>query len=232
MDVSSIFSISRKQTNTSVGQISDADLLVYLNIVYKEVFSRLSVASKKYTRNTYKVPTTVVWQSEYSIPLWNSLDPEWNPISWLKLVLNGYITYDTEEKELKIYDSARGNDSEYDDYENPYMIVRDWSVFVYPAPTTAKVNWLRLEWKYIPLDLTTSTLSASIKLASEYHDILIHGLNGYIFGEKQQFDKQQIAKVAFEEGMARMISEWWADIESSYDLSPSEIISESEKFLP
>lgn len=232
MDVSSIFSISRKQTNTSVWQISDATLLIYLNIVYKEVFSRLSVASKKYTRQTYKVPTTVVWQSEYSIPSWNSLDSEWNPISGLKLVLNGYITYETEEKELKIYDSARLNDSEYTDYENPYMIVRDWSVFIYPAPTTAKANWLRLEWKYIPLDLETTTISSSIKLWSEYHDILISWLNGYVFGEKQLFDKQQLQKQMFEEGMARMISEWWSDIENSYDLSTSEIIVESEKFLP
>jgi hypothetical protein len=39
-------------------------------------------------------------------------------------------------------------------------------------------------------------------------------------------------KVAFEEGIMRMIDEGWADIETAYELSPSDIIEESNKFLP
>lgn len=232
MDVSNIFSISRRQTNTSTWQIDDVILLEYLNIVYKEVFSRLVTNSKKYTRNTYNVPTTIAGQNEYSIPSRNSLDTEWNPIAWLKLVLNWYITYDTEEKELKVFDSARWNDSEYDDYENPYIIVRDWSVFLYPAPTTAKANWLRLEWKYIPLDLETTTVSASIKLPAEYHDTLIHWLNAYVFAEKQLFDKQWLQKQMFEEWMLRMKEEWAMDIESPYDYDMSDEYSVWQSLLP
>jgi hypothetical protein len=53
MDVSTIINLSRKQTNTSAGQISDADYLNYLNITYKDIFSRLSVNSKKYTWQSY-----------------------------------------------------------------------------------------------------------------------------------------------------------------------------------
>ena len=46
MDVSTIISLSRKQTSATVGQISDADYLKYLNIIYKDIFSRLAVDSK------------------------------------------------------------------------------------------------------------------------------------------------------------------------------------------
>ena len=53
MDVSTIINLSRKQTNTSAGQISDTDYLNYLNITYKDIFSRLSVNSKKYTWQSY-----------------------------------------------------------------------------------------------------------------------------------------------------------------------------------
>jgi hypothetical protein len=53
MDVSTIINLSRKQTNTSAGQISDTDYLNYLNIIYKDIFSRLSVNAKKYTWQSY-----------------------------------------------------------------------------------------------------------------------------------------------------------------------------------
>ena len=53
MDVSTIIELSRKQTGTSTGQISDADYLKYLNITYKDIFSRLAVNSKKYTWQSY-----------------------------------------------------------------------------------------------------------------------------------------------------------------------------------
>jgi hypothetical protein len=57
MDVSTIIDLSRKQTSTTTGQISDNDYLKYLNIVYKEIFSRLSVNSKKYTWQRFNTPT-------------------------------------------------------------------------------------------------------------------------------------------------------------------------------
>jgi hypothetical protein len=44
-----------------------------------------------------------------------------------------------------------------------------------------------------------ATTSANIKLASEYHDLLVMGLNMRTFGDKQLFDKQAVMKVAFEE---------------------------------
>jgi hypothetical protein len=53
MDVSTIIALSRKQTSTTAGQISDNDYLTYLNIIYKDIFSRLSVNAKKYTWQTY-----------------------------------------------------------------------------------------------------------------------------------------------------------------------------------
>ena len=53
MDVSTIINLSRKQTNTPISQISDSDYLNYLNITYKDIFSRLAVNSKKYTRQSY-----------------------------------------------------------------------------------------------------------------------------------------------------------------------------------
>jgi hypothetical protein len=67
MDVSTIISLSRKQTGTTTGQISDNDYLNYLNIIYKEIFSRLTVDSEKYTWQTFATDV-IAGQSEYIIP--------------------------------------------------------------------------------------------------------------------------------------------------------------------
>lgn len=227
MDVSVIIAKSRVQTNTSVGQKSDALMLQDLNIVYKEIFSRLSTKSKKYTRQTYKT-NTVASQNEYQIPKPAVAD------TGIKRVLNIQVKYSSDWDYIpcKQYDTSMGVDSDYTDTNNPYCLVRDGSIFVYPAPSSVITDGLVIEWQYVPLDLALVTESASIKLPVEYHDILVTGLNMRTFGDKQLFDKQAIQKAMFEEWMMRLIAEWWADIESAYETNPSEIIAESEKFLP
>ena len=227
MDVSVSISKSRTQTSTSVGQKSDALMLADLNTVYKDIFSRLAVLNKKYTRQTYTT-NTVVGQSEYNIPKPTVSE------TGIKRLLNIQVKYspDSDYIPCKIYDTSVAVDSEASDTNNPYCIVRDGSIFLYPAPTVAVTGWIVVDWQYIPLDLTLSTTSANIKLPAEYHDILLSGLNMWNYWDKQIFDKQGLMKQAFEEWITRMIDEWWADIESAYETSQSEIIAEWEKFLP
>lgn len=217
MDVSVIIAKSRVQTNTSVGQKSDALMLADLNTVYKEIFSRLSSKSKKYTWQTYKV-NTVANINEYQIPKRWTLDSLWATIAWLKRVLNIQVKYssDWDYVPCKQYDTSMWVDSEYTDINNPYCIVRDGSIFLYPAVSSVITDGLVIEWQYIPLDLTLATASTSIKLPVEYHDLLVIGLNMWTFWDKQLFDKQSIQKNLFEEGMIRIIQEWGMDIENWY----------------
>ena len=207
MDVSTIIDLSRKQTGTSAGQISDADYLNYLNIIYKDVFSRLSVNSKKYTWQSFNT-WVVAWQSEYILP------QPWEDETWIKLVLKAFLN----GKEIPLYDTSL-----YDSKEDltdpkwnakPYWILRDGSIFLIPIP---KENGeLYLEWKYIPLDLTLTNTSDEIKLAPEYHNILVKGLNSLVFGEKQVFDKQQLRESYYLQGINQIQTEWSFEMESAY----------------
>jgi hypothetical protein len=132
MDVSVIISKSRTQTSTSVGQKSDALMLADLNTVYKDIFSRLAVLNKKYTRQTYTT-NTVVGQSEYNIPKPTVSE------TGIKRLLNIQVKYSSDSDYIpcKIYDTSVAVDSEASDTNNPYCIVRDGSIFLYPAPTVA-----------------------------------------------------------------------------------------------
>lgn len=207
MDVSTIITLSRNQTWTSAWQISDADYLNYLNITYKDIFSRLSVNSRKYAWQSFTTEVNA-WQSEYILP-----QPS-EDSTGLKLVLTAFL----DGKKIPLYDSSL-----YDSYqevtnpkwhEKPYWILRDGSIFLIPIPK--KDGELYMEWKYIPLDLELTSTSDEIKLAPEYHNILVKGLNSLVFGEKQVFDKQQLWESYYLQAIQQMQVEWCFENESAY----------------
>lgn len=205
MNVSSIISLSRDQTATPIWQITDEKYLEKLNIVYKELFSRLSTASKKYTRQSYTTDI-VANQTEYILPTHSDTQ------TGIKLVLD--VFYKGEK--IKIYDTDRRFTEEVNEDKTPYWVIRDWSIFIYPIPTENIINWLRVEWKYIPLDLLITDTDSEIKLSVEYHNILLKGLNAAIFGEKQIYDKQQLWQGYYNADIQNMIIEWGSENEDWY----------------
>lgn len=211
MDVSTIINLSRKQTNTPAGQIADADYLTYLNITYKDIFSRLAVNSKKYTRQSYTTDI-VAGQSEYIIP-----QPS-NTQTWLKLILDCFYIHEWKDKRIPIYDASINIDYHINKNSEPYWVMRDGSIFIYPVPETSITGGLRLEWKYIPLDLALTDTESDIKLAPEYHNILVKGLNSFVFWEKQVFDKQQLRESYYLQAIQQMQTEWCFDNESGYQV--------------
>ena len=211
MDVSVIISKSRVQTSTSAGQKSDALMLADLNIVYQGTFSALNAVSKKYTWQTYRVDS-VVAQNEYNIPKATSTD------TGLQRVLNMYIKYASDKDYIpcKEYDTSHPIDNDYKDYTKPYFINRDDSIFVYPSPTEIVADALIIEGNYLPLPLELDTLSASIKLAPDNHDILLYGLNMWNFWDKMLINKQIEQKNLYDASLKTLISQWWMDMESGY----------------
>ena len=223
MDVSAIIEKSRIQTSTNVTQKSDAKMLADLNTVYKDVFSRLAVKSKKYARDLFTTDL-VKDQSEYILPI------RWATDAGIKRVLkvevldkDGYIDY-------PIFDTSVRIDDEWDG--KPYCINRDWSIFLYPAPKEDKAGWLRIQGQYMPIDLLLTSLSADIKLPVEYHNILLLWLNMYCFGDKQMVEKKQESMQEYEVALSRLWEEGWADIESWYETKQEDIIMVSQTFLP
>ena len=209
MDVSTIITLSRNQTWTSASQISDTDYLRYLNIIYNDIFSRLSVNSKKYTWQSYTTDV-IAWQQEYIIP--QPSDTQ----TWLKLILDCFYKHEWKDKRIPIYDASINIDYEINKNKKPYWILRDGSIFIYPIPEEDIEWWLRLEWKYIPSDLELTSTQADIKLAPEYHNILVKWLNHLVFGDKQVYDKQQLRESYYLQAIQQMQTEWCFENESFY----------------
>lgn len=211
MDVSTIITLSRKQTSATVGQIPDADYLKYLNITYKEIFSILWTNSKKYTWNTFTT-NIVANQNEYVLP-----QPDVNKTG-MSLVLDCYVKWE----KIPIFDTAINTELNTETAQT-FWIIRDWSIFLYPTPEEDAIWWLVMEWKYIPLDLALNTTSDEIKLAPQYHNILIQWLNALVFWEKQIFDKQQLWEWKYRESIRMMQTEWAMENESGYPVKDPDL---------
>lgn len=229
MDVSNIISKSRIQTNTSISQKSDTLMLQDLNIIYWDIFSKLSIKSKKYARDLYSPTAIVSWQNEYTLP------KETVSETGVKRVLRVDVKYTSTSDWVKcwVYDSSpiETELTEYTDNNNPIVIQRDGSFFIYPALTDTTGD-IRVEWAYLPLPLALATTSDSIKLGREYHDILIYWLNKMCFEDKQLFDKMAVYKQLYDEWVAKIISEWAMDMENGYEVTQSQIQAEWETLLP
>ena len=64
------------------------------------------------------------------------------------------------------------------------------------------------------MELTSD--SEEIKLAPEYHNVLVKGLNSLVFWEKQLFDKQQLWEWYYLQAIQQMQTEWSFENESAY----------------
>ena len=226
MDVSQIILKSRIQTNTSTAQKSDTNMLADLNIIQDTIFSSLSKLNKKYAWTKYTIVTTIAGQNEYVLPKETATDP------LLKRMLKAWIRYKNDYTPIKIYDTSPvDNDDNYEDYDNPYLIQRDWSMFLYPAP----IDWwtdIIVEWQYIPLPLELSTLSDDIKLSKEYHDLYIKGLNQWNYADKQLHEEEEMRRQKFEVRLQQLINEWWHDVDWPYEEDNLDILLTAKQFLP
>ena len=118
MTVAEIISLARNQTGgTTISQISDAQMLIYLNIVYQDIFSAIAETDKKQTRQQ-RTADTVAGQSEYTLPIENDTGTE----PGLKRLLNLYIKYKSEDtyyRKLRIldYEDFQASSDVLEEYE-------------------------------------------------------------------------------------------------------------------
>ena len=212
MTASQLISLARNQTWwTTTDQISDAQMLIYLNIVYQEMMSEIAQTDKKLTWQQWIV-NTVAGQSEYTLPI---LDTD-TSAPWLKRLINIYTKYNkgddyyTKVRVIDYESFAASSDylKEYNDYKatenwdgreiNPFpypFVVRadEYSVFLNPAPENSVTNWLKIQWIYTPLDLEIAWTEDDIKLQREFHDLLALWMEKYIRWYRQLDNKRNIA---------------------------------------
>lgn len=222
MTTAQIIALTRNQTwGTTTSQISDIQMLIYLNEIYKDIFSSILETDKKLTWNERQADT-VAWQSEYTLPVLNTL----TSAPWLKRLITMYIKYkSTDENYIKLWvrDFEWFEESLWDlrdDYEDKQSLVQnkqypfpfivradEVSFFVNPEPIESVTNGLKIQWTYFPLDLTLLSESTDIKLQREYHNLISLWMEQYIYWFRQLDNKRNIAMNRYNISKQNMLSQ-------------------------
>ena len=212
MDISTIISKSRIQTNTSTAQKNDSNMLADLNTIQDNIFSVLWSSDKRYAWTNW-TGDLVANQSEYAQPLEDLV----NNYPGMRRLLKIFINYWKWLKKATIYSELPDFSNIHYDTENPIAVQRDWSFFFYPTPSQNLVDWFVVEWTYRPLPLSLSDTSEDIKLAPEYHDILLCWLNKSNYEDKQLRQEAQMREQKYEVKLAKMIEQWAMDYDWPYE---------------
>ena len=163
-------------------QLSDANALIFLNRWYRKLINEIRTkVDEDYFYNEWTVDS-VIWQREYSLEKRDSDTP------WIVKIKGVSIKYKSTDDYIKARPTTFANlDRDLTWYETnqpawePFYIVSDNSIFIYPKPTEVVTNWIKLYWIADPVELTTSSSEWDIKIPLEYHYILPLSMAYYSF---------------------------------------------------
>lgn len=156
-------------------QLSDANWIVLANKIYREVINTIKSKVKEDFFYDYWTADTVVWQEEYRLPIRIDWTQAWcTKLKWVSAKL-----LDADTKKTKFRPDTESNlpmDLNYyianQSTADPFYIVSDMSVFIYPAPTEVITDWITLYWIADPQDLVSAWAESTILIPLEFHDIL------------------------------------------------------------
>lgn len=209
MDLSAIYTLARFNTSTTSTNISDANLLILSNIVYRDLIN--SIVKRVNEDFFYQewVTATVANQREYTFPVRTT------SVDWLKKVISIGIKYSADDDYYRITNPTKFSNlprdpSYYESNQNefkPFFTVADKSLFVYPKPTTGITDWLIIYGVADPKELQTGAVEADIRIPVEYHHVLALGLEPLIYKSRQIDAKEAKANAKYIEEREKMVSE-------------------------
>lgn len=211
MDFADIITLARTQTNTSIGQISDATMLIYGNIAYHLIENRIIKEISDDYFYTYFTTNLTSWTNEYTIPASSST------VKWVKRILSVEVKYSATDP-TRTLAVNRQNDNywvaidylaTYQDKSNPIYDIKDSSIFLYPTPTETVSWWLVMQAIVNLIDLTLSDTEDKIfPNATElraWHYMIAEWMKQFIYDNKQQEQEKINAINNFEINLRNMI---------------------------
>ncbi len=183
MDVSAIYTLARTLTYTDSTQMPDATLQTFANIVYHDLENVIvSQVNEDFFYQEWTADT-VVDQREYVYPVKSGTTAGLKKLLWVSVK---YASTDTEytklrESKLSNNDTDLGYYRDWQPSGDPFFIIGDYSVFIYPDPEEAVTNGIKLYWVANLGDIATGGNEVSVKLPIEHHEKIAVGMMQYIY---------------------------------------------------
>lgn len=213
---SAIIADSRSLTNTWTDVVTAAQAYVHLNKVINKFWNRIIRQRPWYGITTWTFDTTATSSYTLTAPdaqatLVGSTFGIWKIEKiWIK-----YLSDQTNYTPVKlIYIDTILRLPEYyataASAADPIALIFDTSISIYPTPV-AVTNGLQIVWhkRHFPLSSSTEDVEGCILIPSDWHYVLVEGLNYYMYRSRgsDYLDLAAGQKVIFEEEMMTAINE-------------------------
>ena len=204
----------RVQNNVDIYQYPDTQLLQDFNIIYHQMEDFITSAIWEwYFWDILTATTTVVWQSEYTIPLISTWNFNWQPkvesVSikyWTDYIKAREVNRQTLDYDLEWYTTNQS-------VADPIFFIADNSVFIYPAPLTAVANWIKFNWIKSLIDVTLTTSYSDLfwwKVPSKYFYLICDWVKQFIKEMQWKDNEAEQAKNIFEmEKLPKLVERLW-----------------------
>jgi len=178
-------------------QLPDIVWTRYYNDSRDELIDAIIEEKEDYFYNSITT-STVVDQNEYLFPVRDANQDWLQKVKWISWELNS-----TDDALTPIYPKTLENldyDLEsYDDTINPFYLVQDNSLFIYPAPkeiTTLKIYGILYPKKLLGADVDT--------LPDQYTKVLMYWLKSRWLESQLRIPEAQEARAKFEVGILKV----------------------------
>lgn len=208
MNTSNIITQFRTDAYVDSTQVPDATAIIWLNRVYRFLINEIrQKVNEDYFYNEWTT-NSVQNQREYTFLDRTASVPWMVKVKWVSIK---YASTDTEfkkarpetlsnlERDLEWYVENQSKD-------DPFFIISDKSVFIYPAPPVAVTWWIKFYWIWDPCDLTTTSTEWDIKIPLEFHDLIPLGMIPYCYQSRWMINEKNDARNEFLQETQRMIS--------------------------
>ena len=204
---STLIAQARLKTGVDSTNYTDAQGIVDFNFVYQDLIADIiTEIDEDYFWNIVKA-TTVAGQEEYTINVVGSV--KLNQVNKLFVKYSSNDTYYVQAR--KVNPNALDKDMDwYKDHQSkldPIFMVQDNSVFLYPAPTEAIANGLKMNCIFQPADLTISSVEADIALPVRFHRYIMEGIIPFIYSYRGKMAESVSAMQVFDKKKREMISQ-------------------------
>lgn len=213
MTVDQIISLARTLTYTDSGQVSDADALIFLNIVYHDIYSRIvNEVDEDYFWDVFSADT-IENQNEYVLPLWSATTQWLFKITRVEVKRKSTDSYFRNVPSWTLSNYQKRSDVWIQNnltLEKEFYDIRENSIFIYPKPTEAITWWIKVSGIKTLIDLVSggeeNTIFPLNPELRAYHNILALGMVKYINMTKGKTNEKNDAVSEYEREVQKMMS--------------------------
>lgn len=206
MNAQDIVALARKLTCTDATQVLDADAVVFLNVVYDDLWTSIARdTGEDFFFHTWYI-NTLAGENTYALPSESGTQIGLLYSLAVSLQYNANGDY-TKLREARISSLAEDLDTyrSLQPTSDPFFVMGDMYVMLFPEPKESVIEGLKLYGMRRHKDLSISSSENAIELPKETHTLLAQGMCAYIWSSRGKTDEARAAQRDYLEAKDRMI---------------------------